>query len=138
MEKEEITKEKARRLNPKDCSASRISGYPEIYKEGVPLRGVVSLVDTPYEIIGRELVPILRNLQGRPRHYIINSRNLKEELKSWTVQRDEYLVSFDMKALYPSIPVQKALELIECLLKSKRNIKEATTFSVGNIMKLLK
>ena len=106
MDKGEITKKKARRLTT-DCRAPRTTGYSKIHKEGVPLRGVVSLVDTPYEIIGRELAPILRNLQGRPRHYIINSRNLKEELKSWTVQRDEYMVSFDMKASYPSIQYKK-------------------------------
>ena len=43
-----------------------------------------------------------------------------------------------MEALYPSIPIEKALELIECLLKSKRNLKEVTTFSVDSIMKLLR
>ena len=39
---------------------------------------------------------------------------------------------------YPSIPIPKALELIECLLKCKRNFKEITTLSVQSIMKLLK
>ena len=82
VDKGEITKEKARRLNPTDCRAPRITGYPKIHKEGVPLRGVVSFIDSPYEKIGKELVPILRSLQGRTRHYIKNSKNLKEELKA--------------------------------------------------------
>ena len=138
VEKEELTKEKARKLNPTDCRAPRITGYPKIHKEGVPLRGVVSFINSPYEKIGKELLPILRSLQGRTNHYIKNSRQLKEELKTWTVKRDEYLVSFDVEALYPSIPIAKALELIECLLKSKPNMKDVTTFSVNSIMKLLK
>ena len=40
--------------------------------------------------------------------------------------------------MYPSIPITKALELIECLLKCKGNLQEVTTFSVTSIMKLLK
>ena len=44
----------------------------------------------------------------------------------------------DVDKLYPSIPISKALELIECLLKCKPNLKETTTFSVNSIMKLLR
>ena len=47
-------------------------------------------------------------------------------------------MSYDVEKLYPSIPVPKALELIECLLKCKRDLKEITTLSVQSIMKLLK
>ena len=66
-----------------------------------------------------------------------NSRQLKEQLKEWTVQRDEILTSYDVEALYPSIPIDKALDLIENLLMSKPNLQEITTFSIGSIMKLL-
>ena len=104
----------------------------------MPLRGVVSFIDSPYEKIANELVPILRSLQGRTKHYIKNSCQLKEELKNWTIQRDEILVSYDVEKLYPSIPIPKALELIECLLKCKANLKEVTTLSIQSIMKLLK
>ena len=119
MDKGEITKKEARRLTT-DCRAPRTTGYSKIHKEGVPLRGVVSFIDSPYEKIGKELVPIIRSLQGRTtRHHIKNSRNLEEVLKSWTVQKDEYLASYDVEALYPSIPIEKALKLIECLLRAK-------------------
>ena len=104
----------------------------------MPPQGVVSSIYLPYGKIGKKLASILRSLQRRTRHYIKNSRNLKEELQSWTVQRDEYLASYDVEALYPSIPIEKDLELIECFLKSKRNLKEVTTFSVDSIMRLLK
>ena len=77
-------------------------------------------------------------MQGRTKHYIKNSQQLKQQLKTWTIQRDEILVSYDVEKLYPSIPIQKAMELIECLLKCKRNLKEVTTLSVQSIMKLLK
>ena len=138
IDKGELTKEKGRRLKPNDCRAPRLTGYPKIHKEDVPLRGVVSFIGSPYENIAKSLVPILRSLQGRSGHYIKNSRQVKELLSSWSIQRDEILVSYDVEKLYPSIPIAKALELIECLLRCKPNLQEITTFSVTSIMKLLR
>ena len=138
VDNEEISQKDGRRLSPNDCRAPRVTGYPKVHKDDVPLRGVVSFINTPYEKIAKALVPILRSLQGRTKHYIKNSRQLKEQLKEWSIQRDEILVSYDVEKLYPSIPINKALELIECLLKCKSNLKEVTTFSIGSIIKLLK
>ena len=138
VKKGEITQAYGKKLSPSDCRAPRVTGYPKIHKANVPLRGVVSFIGSPYEKIANALVPILRSLQGRTKHYIKNSRQLKEELKTWSIQRDEILVSYDVEKLYPSIPIPKALELIDCLLKCKRDLKEVTTLSVQSIMKLLK
>ena len=133
IDKGEITKENGRRLKPQDCRAPRLTGYPKIHKEDVPLRGVVSFIGSPYENIAKALVPILRTLQGRSGHYIKNSRELKDIVYKWLIQADEVLVSYDVEKLYPSIPIKKALELIECLLKCKRNRRkynEATSMDL--------
>ena len=134
----EITEQQGKRLKPNDCRAPRLTGYPKIHKPDVPLRGVVSFISSPYENISKALVPILRSLQGRSGHYIKNGRELKEIVKGWSIQRDEILVSYDVEKLYPSIPISKALELVECLLKCKSNLPEITTFSIKSIMKLLR
>ena len=63
---------------------------------------------------------------------------MKEIVKDWTIEENEILVSYDVEKLYPSIPIAKALDLVECLLKCKRNIQEITTFSIKSIMKLLR
>ena len=138
VEKEEITPAQGKRLSPNDCRAPRVTGYPKVHKADIPLRGVVSFIGSPYEKIADELVPILRSLQGRTKHFVKNSSQLKERLKDWTVQRDEILVSYDVEKLYPSIPIPKALELIECLLKCNARLKEVTAFSIESIMKLLR
>ena len=68
IDKGEITKERGKRLKPSDCRAPRLTGYPKIHKEDVPLRGVVSFIRSPYENIAKGLVPILRSLQGIRAH----------------------------------------------------------------------
>ena len=134
----EISEQKGRWMKPNDCRAPRLTGYPKIHKNNVPLRGVVSFIGSPYENVAKTLVPILRKLQGRSGHYIKNSQELKEKVKNWTILRDEILVSYDVEKLYPSIPIKKALDLIENLLRCKRNLPEITTMSVQSIMKLLR
>ena len=104
-----------------------------IHKPDVPLRGVVSFIGSPYENVAKTLVPVLRKIQGRSGHYIKNSRELKETVSKWTIQRDEILVSYDVEKLYPSIPIKDALELVENLLSCKSNLQEITTMSVHSI-----
>ena len=138
VDKEEITETYGKYLKPNACRAPRITGYPKIHKPDVPLRGVVSFIGSPYQNVAKALVPILRSLQGRTNHYIKNSRELKDRIQKWSIRRDEILVSYDVEKLYPSIPIAKALDLIDSLLRCKANLKEVTTFSITSIMKLLK
>ena len=52
------------------------------------------------------------------------------------VERNEILVSYDVKNLYPSIPIDKALELVERLLNENEDLGGTTTMSVTSIMEL--
>ena len=101
----EITQAHGRRLNLTDCRAARVTRNPKVHKADLPLREVVSFIGYLYEKIATELVPILQSQQGRTKHYIKNSSKLKEQLKNWSIQRDEILVSYDVEKLYPSIPI---------------------------------
>jgi hypothetical protein len=67
-----------------------------------------------------------------------NSRELREKVKNWRVDENEILVSYDVKNLYPSIPIDEALKLVEKLLKENKILKNVTTLSVRSIMELLK
>ena len=80
------------------------------------MRGIGSMIGSPFEKISKTLIPILlklRTVQGRSGLYAKNSRELKEKIKNWRVERNEILVSYDVKNFCPSIPIDKALELVE-------------------------
>ena len=134
----EISEKLGKWLKPIHCHAPRLSGLPKIHKDDIPLRGIVSTVGTPYERLSRYLIPILKSLQGRSGLYIKNSRELKERVKDWRIERNEMLVSYDVKNLYPSIPISEALELVEVLLKGNPKLYEVTPMSAGSIMAILK
>ena len=132
-----MSEEEGNWIKPKNCHAPRLTGLPKIHKEGTPMRGVVSTVGSPFEKISRKLIPILRTIQGRSKLFVKNSTELKENIKDWRIERNEILVSYDVKNLYPSIPVKNALELIESLLASQPNLRNVTKMSVKSIMELL-
>ena len=138
VERGELSENFKKWLRPKDCHAPRLTGYPKIHKVDIPLRGVVSFVCSPYDKVSKHLVPILKTLQGRSGLYIKNSRDLKEIVKHWRIERNETLVSYDVKNLYPSVPIKEALDLVEILLMRKVDLKEKTPLSVRSIMELLK
>ena len=59
-------------------------------------------------------------------------------MENWRVERNEILVIYDVKSLYPSIPINKALELVEKLLKESKSLEDTANMSVLSIMELLR
>ena len=60
-----------------------------------------------------------------------------EHFKVIQLGPDEIMVSYDVKALFTSVPIQPALSIIEKLLKEDTGLQNRTTMSVKHIMDLL-
>ncbi|CAN0134800.1 unnamed protein product, partial [Heterosigma akashiwo] len=58
-------------------------------------------------------------------------------LKGVRLSKDSRLVSFDVKMLYPSIPVKKALEVVRQKLEEDETLSERTPWSPAQIVELL-
>ena len=56
---------------------------------------------------------ILSPLIGNTIHFINNSQDLVNKLFSYTLSTDEQLVSFDVSALFTSVPIQESLSIIK-------------------------
>ena len=102
------------------------------------MRGIVSTVGSSFEKLSRYIIPILKVIQRRSGLYVKNSRQLKQKVKNWRVERNKVLDSYDMKSLYPSIPIDEALKLVEGLLNDYRTLNKVTDLSVQSVMELLK
>ena len=51
------------------------------------MRDIVSMVGSPFEEVSKTLIPILGTIQGRSDLYVKNSRELKEKIKDWRVEK---------------------------------------------------
>ena len=58
-------------------------------------------------------------------------------MKEVKITSGSRLVSFDVKALYPSIPVKKALEIVKDELENDETLSERTEWSPKEIVDLL-
>ena len=67
-----------------------------------------------------------------------NSRKLREKVKDWRLEEVKILVSYDVKNLYPSVPIKKALQVVERLVRESRTLKDVTELSVASMMSLLR
>ena len=66
-----------------------------------------------------------------------NSSEFVHELKQYSIADDEIMVSFDVKSLFTSIPVDLALTITKERLQQDENLAQHTNMSVNNVMKLL-
>jgi hypothetical protein len=91
-------------------SIPSFSCLPKIHKEGNKMRPVVSDINSPTSKISKWLVRRMRLLENHRSFSVKNSIELTKEIDGMRIYEDEILVSFDVEALYPSVPVEEAFE----------------------------
>jgi hypothetical protein len=109
----------------------------KIHKENHPGRPVVCQTNDPTYNLCKELTRILAPLSNKGHSFIRNSSDLKKHLEGLVIDEDCRLASFDVKSLYPSIPVQRALLIIRTKLEEDEDLTRRTNWSIENIMRLL-
>ena len=90
---------------------ARSYGLPNIHKHDVPLRPIISACGTSTYKLSKFLTRILQIYTGK-NFFIKDSTELAERLKEKTINPDKTIVSFDVSALFTSIPVPVVLEVI--------------------------
>ena len=118
------------------AGSPKFYGLPKIHKEGTPLRPIVSSIGAVTYSTSKELARILKPLVGKS-HHICNNQDFIQHLKGIALGPDEVMVSYDVRALFTSVPIQPALEVIEKLLKEDQDLQKRTIMSTKHIMDLL-
>ena len=126
-----------KRLYPTGAGSPKFYGLPKVHKDGTLLRPIVSSIGAVTYTTAKELSRILKPLVGKSPHHIHNNQDFIEHLKGIQLGPDEIMVSFDVKALFTSVPIQPPLNIIEKLLKEDTGLQNRTTMSVKHIMDLL-
>ena len=80
--------------------------------------------------VAKELTKILKPLVGRSPHHINSTQGFVEQIKNETLLPGECLNSDDVSALFTSVPVDPALDIIKDLLEKDPTLKERTVMSV--------
>ena len=87
--------------------------------------------------MAKEPAKILKPLVGKSPHHINSTQDFVEQVKHITLAPGECLSSYDVSALFISVPVDPALNTIKDLLEKDQTLKERTVLAVSDIILLL-
>lgn len=91
---------------------SRIYALPKIHKDGAPLRPIVSTVNSPSAVLSKYMDGLLKCL-ANDKYNVKTSHEIKTRLNGVSIARNDVLVSFDIVALFPSIPINLVMDILE-------------------------
>ena len=74
---------------------------------------------------------------GKSPHHVKNTQDFIEQIKGIHLSPDQYMMSYDVKALFTSVPTTKAINIIKKLLEQDHELQQRTSLSIDNITSLL-
>ena len=87
--------------------------------------------------MAKELAKILKPLVGKSPHHINGTQDFVEQVRHITLVPGECLSSYDVSALFTSVPIDPALKIIKDLLVKDPTLKDRTVIGIDDIILLL-
>ena len=125
------------KLYPTAAETPKFYGLPKVHKKDYPMRPIVSSVGSITYETAKFLSKILGPLTGKTQHHVKNSTDFVEKIKDLEVPPPWKLVSYDVSALFTSIPIQEALDVTKRLLEKDKSWTEKTKLNASDILELL-
>ena len=95
---------------------------------------IVSTIGTPPYGISEYLVDIIQPTLSKNQHKVKNSKSFVSQAETWKIEPDEIQVSYDVINLYPSIPINKAIDVIlQQLSEDYEELKTRTKLTLVDI-----
>ena len=115
-------------------------GSAKLHKDGAPLRPIVSTIGSSTYKIAKRPNNVLSPYAQQAISYVRNTTDFLEKLEDVTIDDDEVMVSFDVKSLFTSVPVDDAYAAIEQLVRADHHdgVREPTGMGTEAIHLLLK
>ena len=108
-------------------------GLPKIYKVGTPLRPIVSSMGSITYGVAKELAGIICPLVGQSQHHLKNTQHFIQKIQQVTLQPGEVISSYDVKALFTSIPVDPGIIIVKQRLTQDPSLPQRTQMSIPQI-----
>ena len=102
----------------------------------MPLRPIISSIDSVTYETAKELARILKPLVGRSPHHVQNTKDFIHSTEGIKLKPDQCIMSYDVKALFTSVPIQPAINIIKKHLEDK-DLHLRTSMTVNDISCLL-
>ena len=100
------------RIRPTGTTFPRLYGLPKIHKEGVPLRPILDMSNSPYHALAKWLARKLEPIRRRICKYSLQDTfDFIENIKDLNT-RGQQLFSLDVASLFTSVPLQETIDYL--------------------------
>ena len=125
------------KIRPLHKQPPRINGLLKIHKADVPLRPIVSCLNTFAYDLSSCLANILSSLTGNSEHTVTNSARFVSIVSNETTLDNEIMVSFDVESLFTNVPIDAAVQVALQKLENGPCLADRTTLTPTPIADLL-
>ena len=125
------------KIKPRHKQPPRIYGQPKIHKPEIPLRPIVSCVNTFAYDLSAHLANILCPLTGKSDYTVTNSSHFVSTISHEQIQENEVMVSFDVESLFTNVPIEGAVKATLCKLENDPGLVDRTNLTPTQIADLL-
>ena len=132
-----INENQYRKMYPTGAVPPNFYGLPKVHKRDIPLRPIVSSRGSISYEVAKELARILTPLVGSSPHHIKNTGDSIEHIKGGTLLANETITSYDVSALFTSVLIDPAIQIIQRRLELDQELHSRTTMEVEHIISLL-
>ena len=84
------------------------------------------------------MAKILKHLVGRSPHHVQNNKDFLDSIKNIKIKPDKCIMSCDVSALFTSIPIEPAINIIEKHLKEDKDLHSRTNMKIQHIISFLR
>ena len=97
------------------------------------LRPIVSSRGSITYGVAKELSHIIKPLVGQSSHHLRNTQHFIQQLQGKKLEAGDIITSYDVKALFTSVPVQPAIQIVKQRLQQDNMLPQRTSMSIPQI-----
>ena len=105
-----ISNETYENLRISSAKPGILYGLPKTHKDNIPMRPILSAINTFNYKLAKFLCPILQPIASN-QHTIPSTQAFAKEIQTMHFNHPIYLASFDITSLYTNIPVDETIEI---------------------------
>ena len=132
-----LSTNKYKQLYPTSAVPPKFYGLPKIHKTGTPFRPIVFSRGSITYGDAKELAHIIKPLVGQSPHHLKNTQHFIQQLQGKKLEPGEVITSFDVKALFTSVPAKPAIQIVRQRLQQDNTLPQRTCMSITQITSLL-
>ncbi|CAF4174541.1 unnamed protein product, partial [Adineta steineri] len=106
-----LTEQEYRYVKPVGSIPARLYGLPKVHKANVPLRPIVSCIQSYNYRLGKFLAEIIKPIRNSP-YSLKNTDGFIKFLKENSSLSIHKMISFDVESLFTNIPVKRTINVI--------------------------